>query len=144
MEYNMKQKKWYAVLLAILSAVVLCFAVGCGEKSHEEVCGEYAIKLIEDNDFYNPSSVRVLKAYYEDSEGNATIKSKECEAIVYCQIQAGTKSGGTTTARYAIIIGGEDDGTPMSCSESDFTGDALDVSVINNMIKKHWEDLGVL
>ena len=123
---------------------MLCFAVGCGEKSHEEICGEYAIRLIEENDLYNPSSVRVLKAYYEDSEGNAMIKAFECEAIVYCQIQVGTHSGGTTTVRYAVIIGGERDAEPLSCKESDFTGDALDVSIINKIIVKHWEDLGVL
>lgn len=139
----MKRKKLFAALLALLAAVVMCFAVGC-EKSREEICGDYAIKLIEENGFYNPSSVRVLKAYYEDSEGNYYVKSYECEALVFCQIQAGTQSGGTTTSRYAIVIGGEKDGTPLKCDESDFSGDALDVSVINKILKDHWEDLGVL
>ena len=140
----MKQKKWLALLLAMVTVFVLCFAVGCGEKSREEICGEYAIKLIEDGGFNDPSSVRVLKAYYEDSEGNATIKTFECDAIVFCQIQSATALGGTTTSRYAILIGGKDDGKPMTCSESDFTGDALDVSVINSVLKKHWEELGIL
>lgn len=140
----MKQKKWYVALLAALMAVVFCFAVGCGEKSREEICGEYAIKLIEENDFYNPSSVRVLRAYYEADADSYYISAFECEAIAFCQIQAGTQSGGTTTMRYGVIIGGERDGEALGCKEDDFSGDPLDVSVINNILKKHWEDLGVL
>lgn len=132
----MKQKKWYVALVAMLMAVMLCFAVGCGEL-REAVCGRYAIKLIEENDFYNPSSVRVLRAYYQEDPENEYVSVFECEAIVFCQIQAGTKAGGTTTMRYAVLIGGERDGEALGCKEDDFSGDPLDVGKINEILKDH-------
>lgn len=152
---EMKLKKFFVAICTVLSMVMLFASVACGKedgggtsvggtKSIEESCSKYIISAIEDGGFYNPSAARVLSASYEDGESNIYVMSYDCTAILFLTIQGTNKLGGTLNKKYAIVIGGSEDGEMFSAESVSATGDSLNVGTINQLIKKHWIDLGII
>lgn len=114
-------------------------------------CAQYIYRFILDGEFYNPSAIRILEASYMTAENDLYAQLLDCDAIMYVTIQGTNKVGGTLNKDYVIAVGGAMDGEVYSNEDSDGNGlndysqsdKVIDVALINKMLQKYWEDMGI-
>lgn len=157
---KMNTVKKIFVFIFLLS-IVLAITVGCSttgsttektvQKTKEDIAAEYIIEMIDSQDFYNPTQVRMQQVYY--STDSWDVEEEEADGVYHLKIQGTNKMGGTITQYHYIYLKGDeteyfyldqDDGSILTgYFTSTDEGEKLDVGVINGIIKKHWEDLGL-
>lgn len=137
-----------------------------------QLVSDRTIKLFDEFDFFNPSQVRMLKAilYYFDWKNCIGKSEDECHVEhtkdnlerIYIKIQGTNKAGGTITQCYKIYDNTveKNDVTILNVYELDKNNtcdtytdtknapryDALEASnikQINEVLKDHWEELGI-
>lgn len=114
-------------------------------------CAQYIYHFILDGEFYNPSAIRILEASYMTAENDLYAQLLDCDAMMYVTIQGTNKVGGTLNKDYVIAVGGAVDGEVYSNEDSDGNGlndysqsdKVIDVALINKMLQKYWEDMGI-
>jgi hypothetical protein len=138
------KKKIVLIIIMFLSFFML---IGCGSSAYNKLDDfeqdVFNSLLININDFYNPSEIRVIGASeYEDEDG-----------YVFIEIQGTNRIGGTINRWYLLQIeSGYVGATYMNRGDIIDVDDwSLDITVdggfdcggINSALNKYWEDLNI-